>query len=680
MPPIPGLKSKAKGREPRGSRSRNTTPNSALSGSTTTGTSFALGYLDNDVSKLIVPTNVQYSDILGDLGGVNQIPDSKALEALVEQLKTLSQLAEARGDACNAGMRELSHKKKDILEDQREREQTGHAADKLKMKREPEEEEEEGRALKGGKLKKRRDKAVSKEERPLAVGAHGVARQDAFEMRIDAPHKRGSKDPTGVSSSPNKKSKNLPSATSSLSPPSMTSPKPGDQTSRAGSAESMESSDSHQPEPAPAVPQYQVFGPDPLRFDDPTTYHIREVTPGMADEEKKEIYCVAGFPQSDLSHMMAGTLPDKDFSNTKPTNQVSANTFATYIEPYVRPLTEEDIAFLKEKGDRVTPFLIPRRGKKHYTEIWAEEDGSINIESSHQERDKLPLNQGRGNVDQINDDTAETDHVSAPPLISRLYSLLRFEHRTLPEEAVAAQPTNHDESAPNGNTNTDMAMDVDQASGENETKPLNSATAFPDASPNGFKVPAAKLDHAQLDERLKAELRYIGFLGPDENPDYDAHYDDDVAERLRFLQSELKKQMITNGARKNRLLDIARERLAYQEYTTIHDDLDSQVQQAYLKRTRTLGKSKKGSHVKHRPGGAGGGSHPVGNAPGVGRPGIGDLARTLMDRRKRWADCIGPVFKDCKTTVPGKDESIWDPMMMAEFEKAEIEGWDEEQE
>jgi hypothetical protein len=33
--------------------------------------------------------------------------------------------------------------------------------------------------------------------------------------------------------------------------------------------------------------------------------------------------------------------------------------------------------------------------------------------------------------------------------------------------------------------------------------------------------------------------------------------------------------------------------------------LDSQVQQAYLKRTRTMGKSKKGAQPKHRPGGAG---------------------------------------------------------------------------
>jgi transcriptional adapter 3 len=38
------------------------------------------------------------------------------------------------------------------------------------------------------------------------------------------------------------------------------------------------------------------------------------------------------------------------------------------------------------------------------------------------------------------------------------------------------------------------------------------------------------------------------------------------------------------------------------------------------------------------------------------------------------------VFKDSKTTVPSRDESIFDPVTMAEYEKAELEGWDEEQE
>jgi transcriptional adapter 3 len=264
-------KSRGKGREVRQSRSRNTTPRSGLSASTTTASSVP-GYLDNDLSKLFQHSAVEYSEILDQLGGGGTIPESKTLELLTDHLKTLSKLADSRGDICNAGMRELSQRRKDVLD---------------------------------------------------------------------------------VTSPSSKKARNLASgSTSSLSPPSMASPLPakdGEDGDAAESPSSDSSDDTHQPEPAPTVPHYQVFGPDPLKFDDPTIYHIREVTPGMSDEERKEIYSVARFPRSDLTHMMAGQPPDKDFSSAKPTNQVSANTFTTYIEAFVRPLTEEDIAFLKEK-------------------------------------------------------------------------------------------------------------------------------------------------------------------------------------------------------------------------------------------------------------------------------------------------------------------------------------------
>ncbi|KAL4928555.1 histone acetyltransferase NGG1 [Aspergillus undulatus] len=653
-------KGKGKGRDARPSRSRNTTPSSGFSAAPT-ATSPPISYLENDASKLVVPTTVQYVEILERMGGVGPIPDSKALELLMEHLKSLSQSAEARGDACNAGIRELSHKRKEVAD-----EPDPYEGSDRKMKREADDDDEDSRAAKAGKLKKRKERgSSSKEERPLTHGAHELSRQDGGETKVE-----------GAASPASKKSKNAASdETSSLSPPSLASQRQAGEGADAGSPGSDDSSDSHQPEPAPAVPQIQVFGPNPLKFDDPTIYHIRDVEPGMTDEEKKEIFSVNVFPESDLRHLMAGTPPDRDFSNAKPTNQVNANTFLQYVDPYVRHLMEEDIAFLKEKGDRVTPFMMPKRAKKHYNDVWAEEDGLMNLDQTNGDREKLPLNEGRGNIDQVTDETAETDKVSMPPLLSRLTSLLRYEHRA------------PDENATNGTTNGDLpmnglngdSMDIDHPNGDTESKPQPSATSFRAASPSGFKVPAAKLDHAQLDERLKAELRHVGFLGADENPDYDAHYDDDIAQRLRLLQSELKKQMIINSARKSRLLEVARERMAFQEYMTIHDDLDSQVQQAYLKRTRTLGKSKKGSQAKHRPGGAGGGSHVV-SAAGISRPAIGDVARTLMDRRKRWRDCIGPVFKDCKTTVPGPGESIFPPSLMAEYEKAEVDGWEEEQE
>ena len=124
----------------------------------------------------------------------------------------------------------------------------------------------------------------------------------------------------------------------------------GTQSVRASSPTSSTSSlDEHQPPPAPSMPQYQTFGPDPSKFDDPTIYHIREVTDDMTDEERRDIYGVKSFPKSDLSDLIAGKVADKDFSNAKPTNQVNANTFHAYVEPYVRPLTEEDMAWLKER-------------------------------------------------------------------------------------------------------------------------------------------------------------------------------------------------------------------------------------------------------------------------------------------------------------------------------------------
>ncbi|RJE16831.1 transcriptional regulator Ngg1, partial [Aspergillus sclerotialis] len=75
---------------------------------------------------------------------------------------------------------------------------------------------------------------------------------------------------------------------------------------------------------------------------------------------------------------------------------------------------------------------MPKRGKKHYADIWDEEDGAMSIDQG--DRDRLPLNQGRGNIEQVTDDTTETDKVSVGPLVSRLFSLLRYEHRAPPDE------------------------------------------------------------------------------------------------------------------------------------------------------------------------------------------------------------------------------------------------------
>ena len=321
------------------------------------------------------------------------------------------------------------------------------------------------------------------------------------------------------------------------------------------------------------------------------------------------------------------------------------------------------------QGDRVTPFILPRRGTKSYHQAWAEEDGTISLDS-HPSRDKLPANQPRGAFEQLDDENAETDQISAGPMLSRLLSTMRCEHR--PEEKERSSTLSNGDIT-NSLTNGDFG---DHHDASNDGPPP--ATFFQESNATAWKAPTAKQDYAQMDERLKTELRYIGFLGQDDEPEYDAHYDDKVAQRLRFLQAELRKQMILNGARKARLYQIAEEHMGYQEFTTIRDDLDAQVIQAFSKRNRTIGKGKK--NVK-RPGGAGGGSHfPGGAAAGVSKPGIGDMARTLMDRRKRWIQTVEPIFSDEMLKVRGEDDSIFKEEDLFSLVQAEKERIDEETE
>lgn len=320
---------------------------------------------------------------------------------------------------------------------------------------------------------------------------------------------------------------------------------------------------------------------------------------------------------------------------------------------------------------------MPARGKKHYSEVWAEEDGTMSMDSPPDSRTNLPPNQPRGSIDQIDDQVAETDQVSAGPLLNRLISTMRFENR-IPRPDDKEKPSN----ATNGEIepgDTTMNGNLIAPSGDSQSEaPLPPATFFSEAISSNWKVPTTKLDYAQVDERLKSELRYLGFISQDEDPDYDGHYDDEVAQRLRFLQSELKRVSIENGARKARLLQHAQERMAHQEYSTILEDLDTQVQQAYLKRNRTLGKGKK----TKKPGGTGGGTHFIAG-PGTGtamRVGIGDAAKTVMERRKKWIDTITPVFDTNATRIRTQGDDIFDVRDMAPLLALETERWDEEQE
>jgi len=575
---------------------------------------------------ILFKDDIGYDDLIDPASSSAAVPDSRNIEALCSKLKDLVGVMEKRSNFYDRGMRFLADEKKKRPEDYGDEEP------------------------KKSKHKKRK---ATDSLAPPDGSSHGRA-------------------------SPNReKRKHSREPSSSLSPVAGGSPSKMDVDEKKEDDNDSDSSEDIGAPPKREMPAQQTFGDDPSTFPDPTIYEIREVKPGMSEEEKKEIYSVAVYPRSDLADLIAGDPPDKDFSTAKPSNQINFTTFSSYIEPYFRPFSEEDLGFLRERGDRVTPFVMPKQGKRHYTEVWADEDGAMSLDAPMQP-DRLPPNNPRGAIENMNDTVAESDGLSIGPVASRLLAALRPENRVPPSE---------DKPMTNGVTNGDVSMNGDangeKPNGSSDDKTIPPATFMDDSTTDEWKKATyPKLDYNTMDERLKQELQYIGFI-PQEGAeaDYDGAYDDEVAGRLRYLQDRLKQQMLINGARKAKLTDIVRERMAHQEYNTILEDLDTQVQAAYTKRTRTMGKSKK----TKRPGGAGGGSHFVGGgAAGTARPGIGDLTKTLMERRKKWIRTIGGIFTDeTLGKVPREedpDSSIFKPEHMSEYLKKEKEQWDEEAE
>ncbi|OLN82899.1 Chromatin-remodeling complexes subunit NGG1 [Colletotrichum chlorophyti] len=652
MPPAASQKGTGKKAGPGAmrQRSRNTTPSSAV----TTASLPSIEAVDTEYLELRVEQfrNLNYDDLV-DQGASNAVmPDSKSLDGMIARLQRLQETIDRRSNFCDRGMRILASTRKQYVNDVDEA--TNDAA------------KPETDGKKTGKTNKKKRKAAD----TLAPPQEGGVERSS---------------PLRESTKPRKLSRDNDSASSSLSPVAPATPSAMEVDEKTKKEENEEDEDeSSEDEGAPpkkAQPAAHTFGDDPSTFPDPTVYEIRATHPGMSDEELKEIYSVAVFPKSDLADLIAGDPPDKDFSSAKPSNQISFSTFSTYMEPYFRPFAEEDLAFLRERGDRVTPFHMPKRGKKHYTEIWAEEDGAMAIDNPQSAREKLAPNQPRGAIDNMDDEVAETDKLSVGPLLSRLMQVMRPENRPqMDEEKLGANGVTNGDTAMNGSINGEHG-DAQQSFSDDKAPPIPPASFMPESNSEAWKKAShPKLEYTQVDERIKQELRHIGFLPQEGNfeSEYDGAFDDEVAARLRLLQGRLREQMLINGARKARLTELVKERMAHQEYQTILEDLDTQVQAAYLKRTRTMGKSKKNK----RPGGAGGGSHAVGGAAGMARPGIGDMTKTLMERRKRWIDTIGSVFDDESLgKVPRSsdpDSTIFKSNVMTDLMKKEKQQWDEE--
>lgn len=215
------------------------------------------------------------------------------------------------------------------------------------------------------------------------------------------------------------------------------------------------------------------------------------------------------------------------------------------------------------------------------------------------------------------------DLVSAGPLAERVLS-------ALVEEKVTSE-------------------DKDQI--DKDGDPVNSLDT--NGGGQSWRVAVSKADYASFEERLKGELKYIGLLtmsedglglSTDDTINWNNREDDEICQELRQLQKQLRQQSLENTARKMILEKKVEEQLAYQEYATILEDLDKQVGDAFNKRTKSI-KAKKKRSIGGAGGGSSAGAHPGVAGKSIEKPGIGDSAKAIIERRRRWIEKVGPVFR-----------------------------------
>lgn len=350
------------------------------------------------------------------------------------------------------------------------------------------------------------------------------------------------------------------------------------------------------------------------------------------EEYLKKRYGVASYPKTDLRDKLPGEIPDIDFSKSKPTNQVQFATFQTFFENFYRQFTDEDLKFLKGKylipdslssdpnyDPNITPYLIPDLGQL-YAEIWNNEEGAINY-TSPVEPITLDSIEPKMSSTDLTDETIDTESVSCGPLVSRLLSAIM-----------------KDESSD----------DEDETSNSNETR--TSVTTLPDQP--AWKVSSVNTDYTTLEDRLKRELKFIGIFtdlgnesskaqdGEDREPNWLKPEDDEVSTELRALQSELREVSKRNNKRKRILIPIIEQQLAWQEYNSILDDLEKQIDQTYMKRIRVPKNKKRKTAATSVP--------PSLQAQmqqqAAQQAAANAAVKSLLEKRQRWIDKIGPLF------------------------------------
>ncbi|CDF87719.1 BN860_12882g1_1 [Zygosaccharomyces bailii CLIB 213] len=404
----------------------------------------------------------------------------------------------------------------------------------------------------------------------------------------------------------------------------------------------------------------------------------------------KRKYQVASYPTNDLKEYLPGEIPDHNYSHPKTTNQIQYTTFLASVENFFRDFNDDDLKFLKSKyiipinldvnktyDPEVTPYVIPKLGPL-YSEVWAKADDSQNIANTSPPPVSDPSSiLPKKSAAEINDSMLDTEEVSCGPLVSRLLSaILKDEVDGEDDNKVVVKEEGSQSTVPQdeleSREETPMSM-VHTPVSEMDEKSVRGSTTSTLPNPQLWKVNSINLDYPTFEERLKRELRYVGIymnMPRDEgangdDPDWlTGREDDEISAEIRELQTSLKHVRERNQKRKAALVPLVERQLSWQEYSSILEDLDKQLDQAYIKRIRVPKKRKK----NHSSGSAN--SVNQGTASQVAQQKAANLSlKSLLDKRQRWIKKIGPLFEKPEIMKRIPKESVFKDLDQEEEEE-----------
>ncbi|KAF8061748.1 histone acetyltransferases subunit 3-domain-containing protein [Lyophyllum atratum] len=399
----------------------------------------------------------------------------------------------------------------------------------------------------------------------------------------------------------------------------------------------------------PPAPQVQIHPPPKAQKSIASTSQSHLKTQGGPDFSVPQPYALLPprppIPPPPIPGPSKPTEVTEDFSRSKQPSQITVHTFYSSIEPWMRPIREEDVGFLEHTNDEVEPYVLPKLGR-HYLEVWEDQDaGLISIP---------PVLMAGGAGAGQSDFAAPTPKWDPSTLMEADLVTEERGHGPLTERVISALLPMPDLTVWKGVKAAEDAME---------------------GRPGGSGAAAARrerLNVTDLEVRIRDTMRYHGLL--DGVPDYSEKVDDPIATALRHAQRELRTVVATNKARRARLVSIARDRLGYQEYLDLRDSIDKNITNTYakLQRKDVPKLSKKKKHTKSDPSldAANGvaASTGAGVLPGPCPAALGlqtddemqlritDQLKQLVDTRRQWVDEVGRVFEEKQREQPGR---VW---------------------